>query len=127
MTVREVSNFERLLESRRGDFPQVIVAGWMLPNGQPVGAHCNACDKTPTEGEMMAAYACCLKAVLLKIEEVLAASTDEQREALMQVINVMCDGMEVVKRFRGGLVSQEALAGAVGPLSHCNAAASTND
>ena len=38
MKFLECSDFQELLSNRRADAPQAIVAGWFMPNGEPVGA-----------------------------------------------------------------------------------------
>ncbi|MGD0040325.1 MAG: hypothetical protein ABSE84_07920 [Isosphaeraceae bacterium] len=67
-------------------------------------------DKTPTEGEMAVAWACCLAACFKRIDDLLRANPD-RREQLMKLVLMMTEGLEVVDRFKSGLVSDEALAG----------------
>lgn len=112
MQIFEASNFQTLLEKRRGDFPQAIVAGWMMPDGRPVGSCAQVCEETPTDGQLAVAYACCLAACFKKIDELMEGKSDEQREQLMGVVKMLTDGLDVVDRFASGLVSEKALAGA---------------
>lgn len=106
----ECSNFNELLAKRRKDAPQAIVAGWFLPNGKPIGANATVADKTPTEGEMAVAWACCLAACFKKLDELLS-DNPERRDQLMQLVFAMTDGLEVVAKFKSGLVSPAATAG----------------
>lgn len=109
MQMYETSHFQELLEKRREDFPQAIVAGWMMPDGRQVGACAQVCDKVPTAGELAVAYASCLAACWKKIDELCEGKTEEEIQMLMKVIEMSTAGMEVVARFASGLVSKDAM------------------
>lgn len=110
MKIYEGSNFAEVIAKRRDDAPQAIVAGWFTPAGEPIGAAATVCDQTPTVGEMAVSWACCLAACFKKLDELLAENPD-CREPLMRLVMTMTEGLEVVDRFRSGLVAAEALAG----------------
>ena len=110
MKMLECTNFYEVISNRRPEAPQAIVAGWFRPNGEPVGASATVAEKTPTEGEMAVAWACCLAACFKRLDDLLQANPD-RREHLMKLVLMMTDGLEIVDRFKSDLVSPEALAG----------------
>lgn len=67
--MHECDSLNELLEKKAKDFPQMIVAGWMLPQGRLVGGTVSKVD-SPSEatvGKAAASYAACLAAVLTRI------------------------------------------------------------
>lgn len=116
MRTIECNKFSELLEQRRKDFPQVIVAGWMLPVGMlpvgmPVAAVTVACDVHPKTGELAVATAACLAAALKKIDQ-LCADNPTMRETIMGLVVSLVGDLEVVKRFQNDLLGPGVLASA---------------
>lgn len=91
------SNISELLAQSDGQRPQAIVGGWFLPDGRLVSTAFTACEKVPTHGEHLVAWAACLAACLKKIDEMVADSP-EQREQLLHLVEMTVGDLELVKR-----------------------------
>lgn len=110
LELNECKSFSEMLEKKAPDFPQVIVAGWMLPTGRPVGISANRADSAEeaTVGKTAAAYAACLSAVLIRIGQ-LAESNPGVEDHIIQIVKYVVDGMSVAGRLRNDLVTKETL------------------
>lgn len=95
-------NFTEILSKRRQDFPQAIVAGWMTPQGMPVGAAATACHRHPTQGEMAVAWAACLAACLKRIDE-MCEEEPGLRDSIMNIVQMTVGRLEVVARLKNDL------------------------
>lgn len=110
MDMFECASLNELLEKKAKDFPQMIVAGWMLPQGRLVGGTVSKVD-SPSEatvGKSAASYAACLAAVLTRIGQ-LAADHPGLEDSILEIVGYVVDNMTVVKRFKNTLITREVL------------------
>lgn len=111
MHIHAFKDFSEVLSQRRCDAPQVIVAGWFLATGEPVGGACVACDETPTEGETLVAHAAALAACIKRINDVFA-DDPKKLKASWKLVEMIVGDLSNARWIKNDLASPRALAGA---------------